>query len=73
MAHAEARETKMQKLTSNVIHPMSPVRMKSLITGDIRKDVCTWRDPHLGLTLFQIAVIADNVSAGDSHVPLTQL
>ena len=53
-----------QKLCSNIIDPNIKVRFKSLINRDNKKDACTLKDPKLGLTLLQIAVIADNVAAG---------
>ena len=54
----------MSKMASNIIHYTDYVRLKSLINRDNRKDACTMRDACLGLTLLQIAVIADNVPAG---------
>ena len=55
---------KFSKLASNIIHPTNNVRLKSFINRDNKKDACTMRDPCLGLTLLQIAVMADNVPAG---------
>ena len=69
MAHAVTRESRYFRLASNIIDPISPTRLKSLINRDTKKDVCTWRDPLLGLNLLQIAVIADNVRAGAVYVP----
>ena len=53
-----------QKLCNNIIDPNIKVRFRSLINRDNKKDACTLKDPKLGLTLLQIAVIADNVAAG---------
>ena len=59
-----ARESKIFKLASNIIDPNNLVRFKSLLNRDNKKDASTLKDPRLGLTLLQIAVIADNVPAG---------
>ncbi len=59
-----ARESKTFKLASNIIDPNQMVRFKSLLNRDNKRDACTLKDPRLGLTLLQIAVIADNVPAG---------
>ena len=59
-----ARESKLFKLASNIIDSNIKIRFKSLINRDNKKDACTLRDPRLGLTLLQIAVIADNAPAG---------
>ena len=71
MGDTGAREGKVFKLASNIIDSNIKVRFKSLINRDNKKDACTLRDPRLGLTLLQIAVIADNVPAGDlpNHDP----
>ena len=53
-----------QKLCNNIIDANIKVRFKSLINRDNKKEACTLKDPKLGLTLLQIAVIADNVAAG---------
>ena len=66
MGDTGARESKIFKLASNIIDSNIKVRFKSLINRDSKKDACTLRDPRLGLTLLQIAAIADNVPAGAS-------
>ena len=58
-----------QKLCSNIIDPNIRVRFKSLINRDNKKDACTLVDPKLGLNLLQVAVIADNVAAGQPLLP----
>lgn len=65
-ADTGARDTAafFNKLAPNIIDPNIQIRFKSLINRDNKKDACTLRDPRLGLTLLQIAVLADNVSAG---------
>ncbi|CAL5221738.1 g3987 [Coccomyxa viridis] len=46
------------------------VRFKSLLNRDNKRDACTLKDPRLGLTLLQIAVIADNVPAVEELIAL---
>ena len=67
--NAAGREGKIFRLARSIIDPKSPVRVKSLMNRDIRNEACIWRGP-LGLTLLQIAVIADNVPAGALQVSL---
>ena len=64
-----------QKLCNNVIDPNIKVRFKSLINRDNKKDACTLKDPKLGFNLLQIAVIADNLAAGQQllHLPAIAL
>ena len=64
VADAAASEHHISKIASSIIDTDKPVRLKSLIKKHKLKDASTLRDPHLGLTLLQIAVMADNVPAG---------
>ncbi|CAL5227175.1 g10089 [Coccomyxa viridis] len=60
----------MVKLANNIIDPNKKVRFKSMINRDNRKDACTLKDPRLGLTLLQIAIIADNIPAVEELIAL---
>ncbi len=68
VADAAAREAKILKLAGSIIDPnCQSIQLRSkfkLINRDNKKEACTLRDPCIGLNLLQIAVIADNVTAG---------
>ena len=65
VADAALRDGHIFKIACSFIDSTKPVRLKSLIKKYKVNDACTLRDSSLGLTLLQIAIIADNIPAGD--------
>ena len=65
-AEATANHSSIFKIAGSIIDADKTVRLKSLIKKHNLKvkDACTLRDPSLGLTFLQIAIIADNIPAG---------
>ncbi len=64
ISDAAAKERKVSKIVSSIVNVDKPIRLKRVIKAQNLKDACTLMVPNLGLTLLQIAVIADNVRAG---------